>query len=76
MLTNITFLDFMTSFHIVAHKVKTGCATSVFKPIWETRNVNNVCDYVWLFFLTKSNYLGPLMSVVLKLTVCPIDQKT
>ena len=31
---------------------ETGWATRVFKPILETRNVNDVCEHIWLLFLT------------------------
>ena len=59
MLQNITFPHFMANFHNIALKKKPGWAASVSKPILETRNVNNVCDYAWLLFLTESNYLEP-----------------
>ena len=51
-LKNITFLQFMTSFHNFALEVETGRVGRVFKPILETRNVSDVCDNVWLLFLT------------------------
>lgn len=41
----------------------------MFKQILEIKNVNNICDYIWLLFLPTSNYLEPQKLVVLKLTL-------
>ena len=43
----------MTTFHNYVLKVETGWAARMFKSILETRNVNCVCEYVWLPFLTQ-----------------------
>ena len=45
-LKNITFLHFMTTFRSVALKVEIGRAATVFKPVLETRTVNDVYHYV------------------------------
>ena len=44
-LKNITFLHF-------AGPVNNCALTRVFEFILETRNVNNVCEYVWLHKVT------------------------
>ena len=54
---------FMTTFHNFALK------------ILDTRNVNNVCEYVWLDFLKLSNYLENQMSILLEVQMCAIYHK-
>ena len=48
----ISRLTFTTSFHNLVLKIETGWATSLVKPMSETKNVNGVCTYYDLLFLT------------------------
>ena len=49
-------------FHNFVLKPKTGWATTVLKPILETRNVNDVYVYVWCTFLNTNSFLWLLYS--------------
>ena len=61
------FLHFMTTFWNFFLKVYTSWSARVFKPFLETRNVSDVCEYVWSTFPEITWFLDPHKSLILVL---------